>query len=414
MLVSNSHSFKAYKRHEATSFEGEKPTWDWKRNMAGAAMHLTRKPSRVICLSGTPAPDLQRDLYAQLDNCDPWGWGSFRVWATRYAGGVEGTYGFESEGASNEEELNYRKSFVVHYIAQSEIDAEIPKLDRVLVRLEPKDLDAVSIAKSELDSAAARGHSALLELQLGIAAAMKRSYVVSRVEKALEEGRKVCVFTGRKRDADRLYARIKEVAERLSTPERTVFHGLAHGDSTELEMRAVLDGYISAPSHAVAIGTLDAWGEAIDGLQKGTTLALIVMLPYSYGKIRQGEGRFTRLEADKVTLENGVTIEYVIAKGTVDETIFDLVLRKVEMGAKVLGDEDLRKLSQDLLGTDEENDAMIEALAARILSTFDASIDTDELKVDFSPDAERLRRAGDDSVEDNFVEDARGDDLDVE
>ena len=82
----------------------------------------------------------------------------------------------------------------------------------------------------------------------------------------------------------------------------------------------------------VLIGTGHAWGESVN--LQDTDLALFVMLPWTPRNILQWEGRFSRLGQKRP-----VMVSYIIAEGTVDEHVADILLDKLPAVHEIGGDE---------------------------------------------------------------------------
>jgi SNF2 family DNA or RNA helicase len=109
----------------------------------------------------------------------------------------------------------------------------------------------------------------------------------------------------------------------------------------------------------VLVGTGEAWGTAVDGLQC-TDAAFFVMLPYTPGQLTQWEGRFTRLGQDRP-----VVIYYCIAEGTVDEHVASILLDKIAKAEQVTDSGSLDGASEALAGLDDP-DAVIDSILAKI------------------------------------------------
>ena len=103
------------------------------------------------------------------------------------------------------------------------------------------------------------------------------------------------------------------------------------------------------------MGTTDAFGEAIDGLQH-TDVAFCCLLPWNGGRVEQMEGRFHRKSSTRA-----VRIVYVIAEGTVDEHVSDLVLTKLNSLEDVLDHSEAKDIATTLSGLDDE-DAIIASI----------------------------------------------------
>jgi len=74
------------------------------------------------------------------------------------------------------------------------------------------------------------------------------------------------------------------------------------------------------------------------------------MLPYDPGQLRQWEGRFTRLGQKRP-----VVIYYVIAEGTVDEHVAQLLIEKLPAVERIARDSELAEAGSVLAGYDGMN-----------------------------------------------------------
>ena len=93
------------------------------------------------------------------------------------------------------------------------------------------------------------------------------------------------------------------------------------------------------------VGTGHAWGESV--ILQDTDLALFVMLPWTPRDIRQWEGRFSRLGQKRPVL-----VSYVIAEGTVDEQVADVLLAKLPAVGKVAEDDQATEI-EDAFGAED-------------------------------------------------------------
>ena len=147
------------------------------------------------------------------------------------------------------------------------------------------------------------------------AAARKRAWLVDTVHELLLSGQKVTVFTGRRKDCEKLYAAIEKKMKKTDIP---VLSG--HGGDSLTKRQELVTKYAELETACAFVGTTDAFGEAIDGLQNTDTV-FFALLPYTPGQIVQAEGRFSRHGSTRPVL-----ISYVICEGTVDEHVADLLL----------------------------------------------------------------------------------------
>jgi superfamily II DNA or RNA helicase len=309
-------------------------------NMAASAARLARASKRRACTTATPVKDRVRDLWSQLDLAEPDAWGNATVWMNRYCDRKPGTYGgFDTTGASNVEELADRLTYVVHRVEYAVTHRSLPPKRRQSVYVAPEDqCKPTGSFQKELNEASKRGPSAVMEVELALAASKKRKAVVGLVEDHLNAGQKVIIFTGRRRDCEELGKSFKGTKAQVWSS-----HG---GDSTATRQQ-VVDDYMAHPGPCLLVGTGDAFGEALN--LHDTDALLFVMLPWTPGQVRQWEGRVARLGQKRP-----VTIYYVIAEGTVDEHVASLLIDKMPAVESIAGDKELGAARSVIAGTEDE------------------------------------------------------------
>jgi len=323
-------------------------------NLATATATLSKATQRRLATTATPISDRVRDLWGQLDLLEPGAWGPFSTWARRYADAKPGMYGgLDTSGLSHPEELVERLGFLVHRVDHATTHAQLPakRRESMYVSVEEQ-VDAAPGFSREQRAIAAAGASAMLELKLAEAASRKRKAVISRIAEHVDSGHKVTVFTGRRRDCDDLATSIRGACRKA-----TVWCG--HGGHSQSERDIIKGEYIAHPGGCVLVGTGEAWGTAIDGLQC-TDAAFFVMLPYTPGQLTQWEGRFTRLGQSRP-----VVIYYCVAEGTVDEHVADILIGKIANSDRVADSGSLDGASGTLAGLDDP-EAIADSIFAKL------------------------------------------------
>lgn len=364
------------------------------QTIAARAARLAPLARRRLGLTATPVADRVRDLWSQLSFVEPGQHGKFWDWAKTFTDARESDFGWDTTGMSNVTALQRIVSVRAHTVAPGRLYRELPPFRRALTELGYEDLDRDdSAARRAVREAARRAgggtglengggdgavdaREELLSARLLQAAARKHSYVTDTVMDCLGSGQKVLVFTGRRRDVElltkklgrRLDALIKKKHARVRVdagggppaPEPVPRLWAAHGGSPPGEREKIREAYMAHEGPGVLVGTGDAFGEGLDF--QHTDRLMIVLLPWNWKGIHQWEGRARRLGQDRPLL-----VEYVIAKGTVDERVAQLLLEKLEM-VEALGGEaggEAAEVRATLRGgTDEE---IIDELLDRIL-----------------------------------------------
>jgi len=330
------------------------------KNLTTSASMLAKKASRVVCTTATPVKDRVRDLWAQLDLAEPYAWGSSTVWMKRYADAKPGLYGgLDTSGESNLEELAHRLENVTHRIDYRETHRQLPQKRRQEMYVSPEDQCRASAGfAKELKAAHKRGGgTALLEVRLAQAASKKTKAVMTLIEDHVGSGHKVTVFTGRRRDCQRL---AEKVAKNKLVKKKKAQVWMANGETSPEKRKEIVNLYKESDGPCVLVATGQSMGESVDGLQFGTAAAIFCMLPYSPGDLRQWEGRFCRLGQ-----KCPVVIYYVIAEDTVDEHVADILIRKLSSVEKVAKDTELAEAADVLAGISDE-DAILDSILSKL------------------------------------------------
>jgi len=347
------HQLKSWKRKEKYVAKDNKVRKKNINNRANAAVRLSSRAYRRLGLSATPIRDTTADLWAQLDLLEPKCWGSNWDFVHRYCDARPGEHGgLNTKGTSNVRELRDRLREVMHKVTYEEMARSLPPKRRQLCYLSADEQSRPAAFAQDLKRAAKAGKQALFEMKLLEAASRKRKWIVEVVVEAVQNGQKVVVFTGRRRDCERLAETISAALHKLDAP-----FWWGHGGTSARDRGEMIHAYSVCKEPCAFVGTTDAFGEAVDGLQH-TDLAIFGLLPWTPGQLTQAEGRFSRHGQSRPVL-----IMYTIAEGTVDEHVSDLVLTKLEGVADVLQDTEARGIAGILGGEADEEEIIAKLLA---------------------------------------------------
>lgn len=335
------HVVKNPKRRQMIIRADGSKKWLLLKNVAGSAERLSAASARRLGLTASPIPNTLIDLWSPLHLIEPWQWGSRHDWGVQYAAGFKDTYGWKYSGRSNLDELLERLKWSKYKVPRQAIVRNLPPRRRQIVYLTADEQNTPAGFKRDIQRASKAGdRQHMFETLLQEAASRKRKYVVERIEEAVSFGQKVVVFTGRRADCDRLG---KVVGDKLK--DVTVF--CAHGGVSSDERDTIRHKYMDSSGPCVLIGTGHAWGESVN--LQDTDLALFVMLPWTPRNILQWEGRFSRLGQKRPVL-----VSYIIAEGTVDEHVADVLLDKLPTVHAVTGDEDAQSIGAAFIQTGDE------------------------------------------------------------
>tara|TARA_R110001583_G_scaffold13263_4_gene57443 strand:+ start:9063 stop:10982 length:1920 start_codon:yes stop_codon:yes gene_type:complete len=365
----------------SVSFEKRKTTASGKQsskvdrvNRAVAIMEVSRRSSVAlrIGLTATPLDDGRpRRLWSQLDLLTPGGFAhSYRRFAERYCDARPGDFGgLDDTGSSNMAELRARCSFFTHEVPYSESHSQLPSTRVQVVYLPTEQLNRAErfSDKQTFGQAIKSLHKTatnplererVIEARLSEACSRKRRYVADEVLEGLKGGGKVVVFTARRRETELWAHQIRKGLKRGDEALGEVPVWMGHGGVSEAERDDMVDAFRGSEGPCVLVGTGQAFGTAVDGMQT-TDLAIFAMLPWKPGDFTQWKGRFDRL-GGRATL-----LKVVVASGTYDERVVDILVEKFGPIEQFLKAEELKGLDQKLLGL-EDKEAIVNSIISKL------------------------------------------------
>ena len=322
------HHAKNHRRWNCIITGSGEKRFELKKNMAAAAMIVSHAARFRLALTATPVPNRPSDLWAPLDLVEPYQWGKYHDWGVHYAGGWKDVYGWKYDGLSNEDELAQRLSWVKHKTSRQAVVANLPPVRRQVVYLTPQEqCRPTGGFKQEIRRASkSKDKNSIFEILLQEAASRKRKYILDRVGEAVRAKQKVILFTGRRKDCDRLG---EELRKKMPNLQLWAAHG-GHSTDARDEIRCE---YMNHPGPCVLVGTGDAWGESVN--LQDTDLLLISMLPWTPRQIEQWEGRV----AGRLGQKRPVLLCYIIAEGSADERVSEVLLDKLPAVGTIVGDD---------------------------------------------------------------------------
>ncbi len=358
-----------------------------KDTIAARAAHLARQAERRLALTATETPDKPQDLWAQLDVVEPEAVGfSPWPWLRKFAGAHEDAQGygwaFRKPPAHISAELCEWLSRRRTRVTDEQLQVGLPPFQRKLTRIPARSLfvrgdKATRAAVKEAERTArgtaegtARGNEgsmnaqeALLKAKLEQAASRKIPFATSHLHDLLVDGQKILFLTTVKEHANRTYDKLtKRLGQKRDTQTGALITDrvwLAHGEHSPRDRYRVKTEYMAAEGAACILGTVQAWGEGLS--LQSTDRIVVLTLPWTFGLIKQLEGRGRRLGQLRA-----LTVEYLWAEGTHDERVFVRVFVKLDSLAPLLHTGMVTKLRDDLRGGSADD--LIAAMFARDLA----------------------------------------------
>lgn len=302
------------------------------------------KSGSVLLLSGTPVTNRPSELVSQLEIMGMLSrFGGKWAFLKRYAGAHHNGFGWDTSGASNLTELNtkLRQNCYIRR-TKDEVLKELPDKSRNIVHLEPQGKGFKEYMAAEDDlvlflrsngykTKDSSEHMARTQVLKRLAAWAKMDAVEEWIDSFLEScDRKLVVFAHNVDVVDHLAAK---------------YGGLRISGRDSLEERQnAVDTFQKDPSARVIVLNLQAGGVGIT-LTAGSDV-VFVQMGWTPGEHDQAEDRCHRIGQ-----KNNVQAWYLLAAGTIDEDIYDLVnAKRAIVDAVTEGDEvEQKSIVSDLM-----------------------------------------------------------------
>lgn len=301
------------------------------------AMMAHSRGAPVWEATATPIRDRRRDLWSQLDIVQPGQWGrSAWDFLHEFCGAyIDEWGGLNSTGESNTEELERLLSGIFVRLSREEVANELPKLQRDVREITPTFRDARA-AGGSIEDAIERAARSKLEDALDLVA----DYLNG-------EG-KVVVVVNRRRLAAMVGQAVSKMLEDLPRPVREKTNVIVVDGSVDpVKRAAIVDAFNRQTTPGTLVAVTDSIGESID--LHLVDAAIVLSLPWTPGMLEQFEMRLARLGG------KACTIHYLVAVGTIDEEVRNVLLDKLEdvmdLGADTQGADAIQR---QLSGLDDE------------------------------------------------------------
>lgn len=300
---------------------------------------LSSYAENKLILTGTPLLNRPRDLWGMVEIISPGRFGayfkkeseelqsSFFPFGKRYCDGHQiTTPGREAKvvwdfaGKSHQKELSARMKHFMLYRTKEELGIQLPPMTTEVVEIEVKPRfripPSLDIMKSQK----------LVRRTLAAAADGKFDDVLKLAVDDYEAGHKKIIFTVRR-------ALAQAIATSLAA--KGIHANFIHGELTQKRRDAIVEAAHKMPPDAgyVVACTFDSTMVGID--LTFADIADVAEFPYEPWKLIQARARLHRRRQKK-----NVLIRLISAKGTTDDLVKEMLLKKIRTFEEVIGDTD--------------------------------------------------------------------------
>lgn len=300
---------------------------------------IIRSCSRVILLSGTPALSRPSELYPQIQAVSPTLFPKFFDFGKRYCNGQQGYFGWDFKGASNLKELQLvlERTVMIRRTKDSVL-SQLPRKLRhqvslpspqkllhlqIFLKLNQKQLDTfkkltdLRLAPQKIDDESLEEFQKKSEYMAlwKRTAEIKLPAMIEYMDDLLDAGHKMLLFGHHQSILDAFEAHLLAKAYRFIRID---------GKTLTSQRQELCNAFQSDASLRVALLSITAASTGIT-LTAATTV-IFAELFWNPGVLLQAEDR-----AHRIGQCDSVNVHYLLAKGTTDDTIWPLILRKLSL-----------------------------------------------------------------------------------
>lgn len=301
LIIDESHSLKSFKTERTKSV----------KKIAAQARH-------VLLLSGTPALSRPIELYSQLSLVCR-NFMKVHDYGVRYCEGQQNAFGWDFKGASNIGELQLLlKSTCLIRRMKNDVLKQLPDKIREVVILDP---GLIKVATKEMEAMAAHLHKSngierhgLLLKYYAESCQQKVLAVENYIKNLVEKQTKFLVFAHH----EYMLTKICNILDK----SKIIFVKI-DGKTKADDRKLFVDKFQECDSCLVAVLSITAANAGIT--LTAASLVVFAELYWNPGTLCQAEDRVHRIGQ-----KNSVIIQYLIAKGTVDDFLWPLLQSKTE------------------------------------------------------------------------------------
>lgn len=270
-----------------------------------------------ILLSGTPITNRPVEFYSQLGLIAPGLTGDYYSFTKKFCAGHDNGFGWDASGATNLEDLVKLVSPVYLRRNKADVLKELPEKIRQEILVQ-----GIDVKEHEVESE----ENALVELnriKIELAKA-KVPATIEFVKNIVDQGEKVVVFSDYVEPVKEIYEAFKDKAI------------LYHRDLTPEERQKAQETFQNDPKVKVFVATMKIASVALT--LTAASHCVQNDMPFDCASLLQSEARLHRLGSKKT-----VNIYRMVAEGTLDDKISELLTKKAEVLRTVLEGKALTK-----------------------------------------------------------------------
>jgi len=312
----------------------------WKSARTKVITRILRQAKRCFLLSGTPMNNRPAELHSQIDSLRPGEFMKKKKFSIRYCDGHDGHWGWTEKGATHTDELHVLlKERVMIRRLKSEVLDQLPAKQKTIVIIDIKRSKELKVAmkrteelKSQLEEAISNNEGVAKNNELrastmecyGLTGAAKADKVCEYIGELAQAGEKFLVFCHHLAVMDTLQ---EYVQKKIKCGYIRI-----DGSTKAKERSEKVKTFQTQPQTQIAILSITAAGVGLT-----LTAASIVIFAELYwcpSSLLQCEDRVHRIGQ-----KSCVNIYYVLGKNTMDDLLWPMIERKLQVTGSCLSGE---------------------------------------------------------------------------
>ena len=307
-----------------------------KASRTKACMKMAKNLPHIIAMSGTPILNRPVEFFPVLHMIQPEIFKSFWPYAMRYCGARKGKWGWDFSRATHVEELHEKLTggMMIRRM-KADVMSDLPPKQRIVIPMDANNMKVYRKAEDDFiewlasfDTEKARRAARAVGLtKIGylkkLAAEGKLKEGIKWVENFLETGKKLVLFTTHTYILESLQKKFPKIAVRVD------------GSTKLRERKKNIKTFQESQKCRLFLGNLKAASEGITLTAADTTC--FFELGWTPAAHNQAEDRVHRIGQES----DSVTAFYLIARGTIEEDILDLLEAKRQVIGDILDGKDV-------------------------------------------------------------------------
>jgi SWI/SNF-related matrix-associated actin-dependent regulator 1 of chromatin subfamily A len=298
-----------------------------------AVLKLCNRVPKILALSGTPLLNTPIDTYTTLNLLRPETFRSRFKFARRYCNAVWTHWGWKFSGISHGNELHelLKKTVMVRY-RKADVLSDLPSKGREVMPVPLEDYAEYNRALKDFHGWISEAYPKQARRALRAEAMTRTGYLLRLVAQAKMKAvlEWINLFLADTDEKLMVYCIHRLVSSKIQEGCKSQSL-LIDGSVTGRNRQDIVDRFIKDRQVRILVGNIQAAGVGIDGLQDACSNAAFAELPWRPGDVTQAEDRLWRIGTTRP-----VSIFYLVAHGTIEERVCEIIQTKQEAVSTVL------------------------------------------------------------------------------